>query len=508
VSRGKTSKSGWSENEFQQVCDACNLCEGDQCFALAKEMSHEYNLPKELKQTYGGHRFTADAMDCALPIALDSHSGCSYSCVYCFSNNLQRAPDRNKTKIQQIINDGTFYTEWPIRKLEAFLARDLKDKTSLAMYPLMDTGCPVQMGALGDPFDDIEIHTGWMKKAIPLFIKYKVPMRISTKGAKALLEIREYRKALEKNPEQFWFAFSTISNSDDLIAKVDIGAPVTSERLKAMKLVTDIGCRASLRFRPFLPGISDAYKGEPNAWAKLMERSREAGAMAVSFEYIFIDNAPTQRQKAMYRLMFSAMNRPNFLKEWFDMSHVSEKCRRGARSYKAEMTFNIRDKAHELGMIFGCSDPHFKEYNDTGCCCGMPEEDTWFGNWSRKQTCEVLVQAKRAHDNGQELLFNYNDWKPEWAHQVKLAAISSSLGSWHTHRVKKHVTFGAQLRQRWNNPKHPRGPYIYFGGVLEPVGIDDNTNDVVYKYRKWTPELDLKFKTVHKLGNSGEKEVV
>jgi len=494
---------GWSKEEFTQICDACGVCSGEQCFALAEEMGHEYALPDELRQSYDGHRFTADAMDCALPISLDSHSGCSYSCAYCFSNNLQRAPDRNKAKIQQIIDSGTFYTEWPLKKLEAFLARDLKDKTSLAMYPLLDSGCPVQMGALGDPFDDIEIHSGWMKKAIPLFIKYKVPVRISTKGATALLTIPAYRRALEKNPEQFWFAFSTISNSDELIAKVDIGAPVTSERLKAMKLVTDIGCRASLRFRPFLPGISDAYPGEPKAWAALMERSAAAGAMAVSFEYIFLNPAATARQKAMYRLMFTVMNKPNFEKEWHGMSHSSESCRRGGRSYKKDMTFNIMNKAHELNMIFGCSDPHFKELNDTGCCCGMPEQDEWFGNWSRKQMCEVIVQAKRADDKGKKILFNYDDWRPQWAHEISITTMVAN-SNWHNYRVKKNVTFGDHMRAKWNSPKHPRGPFIYFGGVMIPVGIDDNTGDVVYEYKEWSTEMEQEFKGVESRRESDE----
>jgi len=39
-------------------------------------------------RSYSGIRPTSDGFDCALPIAIDSHSCCSYGCYYGFSDNL------------------------------------------------------------------------------------------------------------------------------------------------------------------------------------------------------------------------------------------------------------------------------------------------------------------------------------------------------------------------------------------------------------------------------------
>jgi very-short-patch-repair endonuclease/predicted nucleic acid-binding Zn ribbon protein len=119
--------------------------------------------------------------------------------------------------------------------------------------------------------------------------------------------------------------------------------------------------------------------------------------------------------------------------------------------------------------------------------CGLPETgDKWWSHWSRRQMTEVIVQAKRAHDKGQPRLFNYEDWRPDWAHQTRLNDMIS-LGNWHNLRIKKNTTFGDHMRVKWNNPKHPRGPFKYFGGVLYPVGLDTETNDLIYKYREWQP---------------------
>ncbi|MCJ7747885.1 MAG: hypothetical protein MUP27_09080 [Desulfobacterales bacterium] len=477
---------------YDDICKACGLCKEKVCFSLSKDLAHTFELPERFPQTYSGARFTSDAMDCSLPIALDSHSGCSYGCTYCFANNLSRSPERSVANLQKKIREGSFYAEWPIGKLERLLARELKDPHSLAMYPVLDSGCPVQLGALGDPFDELEAHSGWAKKAIPLFIKYKIPVRVGTKGGR-LLQKPEYLELFESSPDQFWFAFSIISNSDELISKVDIKAPVTSERLAAMKALTKMGCNASIRFRPFLPGISDAYPGEPEAWKKLILRARESGARAISFEYIFLHSAPTEREKALYRLMFRVMGQPHFDKTWAEMSGVGESCRRASRLYKYEMTRNIRDLVHELGMNFGCSDPHFKEWNDSGGCCGFPESgDKWFSNWSRRQMTEVIVQARRSYERGERRRFNYEDWKPAWAHAITFEGCVALKG-FHDSRVLRNFTFGDSMRRKWNNPRHPRSPYHYFGGVLKPVGIDQN-QDLVYEYSQWTETSDKEFK--------------
>ncbi|OQC75331.1 MAG: hypothetical protein BWX44_00062 [Spirochaetes bacterium ADurb.Bin001] len=481
-------------DEYLEICEACGVCEslnmnkGSMCAALSKQTQVQFQYPEQFPQTYDGVRFSADAMDCAVPIALDSHSGCSYNCLYCFSNNLQRAFDRNNKLLKTVIDNGSLYKEWPIEKLEKFLARENKDAVSLAMYTMMDQGSPIQLGALGDPFDDLELHSGWARKAIPLFIKYKQPVRISTKGGK-VLQRPEYLKLFEKSPEQFWVAWSVICNDDELISKVDVNAPVTSERLKAIQGLSEIGVKCSLRFRPFIIGLSDSYPGEPEAWRVLMERVAASGAIAISFEHIFLMAVLTPRQKAMYQLMWKAAGNPKFGDWWNEHSNLAETCRRATRTLKYESTMKVYKKAKELGLNFGISDPHFKELNDTGCCCGFPEEDKWFGKWSRRQMTEVIVQARKAYERGEKRTFTYNDWRPAWAHMVIFSSMISA-GNWHNYRRKKYKTWGDQIRDKWNDPKSPRGPYLYFGKVLVPIGIDKNTGDLVYEYRPWTPERE------------------
>jgi len=406
-----------------------------------------------------------------------------HNCNYCFANNIMRTPDRNFQKFRSMKECGTMYNEWPIRSLEKLLARERKDKFALSIYPMLDAGMPVQLGALGDPLDDLELVSGWLLKAIPIFIKYKIPVRVSTKGADVMMR-KEYRDLFHRSPEQFWIAFSLITPSDEKLAEIDVGAPSATARLEAMKAYSQSGHPTSLRYRPFIPGISDSVPGEPEAWRVLLEKTADAGARAVSFEYIFLQKALTDRQKVMYHRMFKTAGNPKFGDWWNANSQQKEACRRGSRTIKYEQTMKIYNKTHELGMTFGISDPHFKELNDSGCCCGILPDHKWFGGWSRRQLTNVIYEMRQAFDRGERLRVNFKDWSPEWAEQI-YAGSMIAYGGAHAKRIRKFHTFGDTMRSKWNDPTHPRSPFTYFGGVMRPVGLDENTNDLVYEYRGW-----------------------
>ncbi len=410
-----------------------------------------------------------------------------HNCLYCFANNLMRAPDRNPDKVKQMLEKGSWYSEWNIKALAKLLNRDAKGSVAKAIYPLLDQGMPVQLGALGDPLDEIERYRGWLLKAIPMFQEQNIPVRIGTKGAKLMMDKR-YRDLFHKTADHFWFAFSIISADDDLITQVDISAPNATERFKAMKAYAKEGHPCSVRFRPFLPGLSDRNDG----WKRLLDKAADAGAKAVSFEFIFLEAAPTVRQKIMYHHMFKSMGNVKFGEEWNAASKGIESCRRGSREYKLDMTQKVRDYAHNLGMVFACSDPHFKEWNDSGCCCGILPDDPIFGKWSRRQLTNVVYELKQAFERGERMQVTYDDWAPDWAHQIKSVEVFNN-GDWHAKRLRKYQTFGDTFRNKWNNPKHPRNPFQYFAGVMRPVGVDKKTNDVIYEYRDWYKGFDQQF---------------
>lgn len=521
------------------VCKACGVrrggfCQGNICIPYQSKERQAEILKKPLPIDYPGLRFTSDAMDCALPIAIDSHNACTFACVYCFANNLRRSLDRNPTKILQLMQRGTQYSEWNIKSLEKFLAYELGGQFAKAMYPLMASGVPVQLGALGDPFDDLERVSGWALKAIPLFIKYKVPVRVGTKGGDVLM-LKSYQDAIGKSPEQFWFAFSIITASDRLIEEIDINAPNTTARLRAMKALSKLGCSCSIRIRPTIPNITDQYKGEPEAWRVLLDKAAEAGARAVSFEFLFLESAVVPRQLALNHKMNTMVGdfRENrFFKEWWKsgmwrstgetdvrtvvkleklyrdggkftewwsaMSNPEESCQRSNRDYKRYLTKCVVDYAHKLGLSVGISDPHWKEWNDYGCCCGIPDTHPWLGKWSHKNMTTALVELRKNYGlwkagKAERLGMSYRMWRPQWAHMVEAGAMID-FGSFLNKRALKNCKFGDTMRNKMNvEAGHVRAATVYFRNVMHPPIPDlnpgcpefDEMGDRLYYYDLW-----------------------
>lgn len=432
---------------------------------------------------YSGLRPTADGWDCALHVSLDSHSTCSYRCLYCFSNNLMRDPNRKPS-------GGLRLGQTSLKALERWLAegagfgqrgrrlwtalREARERAGPLGGRPRAYPAPIQFGALGDPFDRIERHQGWTLRAMPLFAQAGQPVRFSTKGGDLLLT-KPYQRAFSENARLFWCAFSCISPDDTALARVDLDAPSATERLRAMKALSHLGVKTSLRFRPALPGLSDSTPREPNAARTLVRRAAEAGASAVSFEVAFVPSAMPPHVRNMWVQVEAACGVP--LRQWYRATsrgqHVG--CLRSSRAWKEDITFAVREAAHECGLTFGISDPAWKELNDTGCCCGIKEDDPVFGSWFRDNATTALVEAKRT---GRDIVGR--DWIPAWAHDVDLqgmvmlsgpkAAMKAAFYSW-----------ADKLRETWNNLKSARGPLYYFEGALHPVGRTVE-GDVIWQY--------------------------
>jgi hypothetical protein len=156
----------------------------------------------------------------------------------------------------------------------------------------------------------------------------------------------------------------------------------------------------------------------------------------------------------------------------------------------------------ENGLVFGCSDPDFKELNTSGSCCGMPdnhEKNHLLENWTRQQMTYHLKEArKKYHTTGELAEFRFSEiykdepyfTEPHLSHdhvcEVGMCAAD-----------RKSLNYQKILRQYWNNLRSPANPCNYLHGKIVPCGLDADKN-LVYKYavhsyeEKWVSQgIDL-----------------
>lgn len=467
--RAARGKKRETEPRYTRVktCKECSVaCNKDTC-KMAR-------VPK--MRDYYGVRLTADGFDCALPVTIDSHSHCSFGCLYCFSDNMfGHAISSGGAEKQKGIG------QMSLRKIDSIFSggggkfgemfRDALryDRRNANGYP-----CPVQLGGLNDPMDNIERNQGWFLEFCKLVEKHQQPVRVSTKGD--LFTIDEYRRAIEPVAHLFWIAFSIITCDDDLIGKLDVGAPTATQRLTAMKAASDLGCSTSLRLRPMFPRVSDRTARHNDVLKELIGRAADAGAKAVSAEVAFYPGAGlgTGRQADNWERLKSITGLP--LERIYKSFGRVSSCTRPSALWTENIMHKVQEYTHDNGMSLGVSDPVWKQLTDHGCCCGISPEDPVFGNWEVENATEALRKAR--DEDG--FIITEKDIIPGWAERALKSELCMMGAGPKTVYGKRHEKWADRLRVIYRDMTSDRGPFGYFQGALEPVDLGDGK--LGYKY--------------------------
>lgn len=128
-------------------------------------------------------------------------------------------------------------------------------------------------------------------------------------------------------------------------------------------------------------------------------------------------------------------------------------------------------------MLFYVSDAHHKEKSDATCCCGCPPKFKIY----RGQFAEALQIAKRRKNHTVYWKDISNITKQIISHIQLTRAQGFNTGNTINRALYSDQSLEDHVRKIWNNPKNAKSPYKYFGGILYPIGLDED-NNVIYKY--------------------------
>jgi len=407
-------------------------------------------------RSYGGIRITNDGNDCALPVVIDSHSHCSFGCAYCFSeNNFGHIKGRDQGLGQTpLATVEAIFSGGGGKQGELFRAALRYDQRNAHGFP-----APVQLGGINDPCDNIERQQGWLLRFLKLCIKYKQPVRISTKGA-VLLE-PDYQRVIAQAPQLFWILVSIVTPDEILAAKVERHAPPPKKRIEVIQAMSKLGCFTGLRFRPVVPGLSDSTPRYPLAYKTLIDWSADAGAQAMEYEIIYVPMRFHGEQRKAWDRMERDIGVP--LRKVYMKMGPAQASLRPSATWMEQIVCAIHEHAKQRGMIVGVSEPSWKELNDDGCCCGMVRTHPVFGNYEPRNFTQAIVDAR---DTGK--LIRLADVTPVWAPTTKMSSICNIGGAGPLAAyAKRHMMYSDFIKNDWNNARSVRNPLTYFQGALE-----------------------------------------
>lgn len=334
-----------------------------------------------------------DRFKCPLPLKLNTYSGCSYQCSYCFASNMRM----NSAKANQ--HDHSNVIPADIEKIRECLENKDNPRKYSALYKCLRLGLPLQIGPLSDPFQPTESEYKITKQVIELLGEYDYPFQILTKGGKLL---SKYSKYLEGLKCVVHVSLSTMNQ--EALNLFEPGAPTPDERLKSIKECSDNGVVVQHRLWPILP-LYDSY----SELDELIGLTSRAGCRDVIADYLRVFNYKSFNRRLgkeyLSRLKSSTIN---YVKNR-DYYHLSP-------TDTEDKYYSLKSICDSYGV--GFYNPTILHFNDGKCCCGTDDylnvnapwalqlghhkitKDTTFDEYIQGTGCPYPVRFERFWNNG------------------------------------------------------------------------------------------------------------
>lgn len=398
-----------------------------------------------------------------MPMTFDTYARCSYNCLYCFAYFQKSHSLHNYLR-------GDVRCVDPSKVINLFEKAQKNDRAKISkkylqFFPYIQARRIMQWGGLADEFDEFERRYGITLELLRYFDKIDYPLSFSTKAA-WWTEDSRYTSLFARHRYN-WHVKISIITDDELKAKrIERGCPSPQDRIAAIRNLTTIGNHVTLRLRPFILGVSGNYKN-------LIRMAHEAGADSVTTEFFCMESRANDALRKRYDMMSEVCGFDIY--SYYMQNSKQSGYKRLNRAIKAPIIHDMRDYAHSLGMRFHVSDAFCRECNDACNCCGVPPE------WGVSQYGNIGQAVIIAREKGE---VRFSDMSPYINRFFKFNFIEAegyNTGTNKTRAIYKNATMAQWLRLNWNDVKKATSPGKGYGGILKPVGVDEN-GDVIYKY--------------------------
>lgn len=167
---------------------------------------------------------------------MNLYKGCCHGCIYCDSRSeCYRVERFDEVRAKE--------------NALALLERDLKSKRRKGN---------VGMGAMSDPYNPFEEKLKLTRGALELIHHYGFGVAVATKSDLVARDL-DLIKAISKHSPVI-IKLTVTAAEDALCEKVEPHAPKSSQRLAALKRLTDSGIYAGILLMPLLPFIEDTME--------------------------------------------------------------------------------------------------------------------------------------------------------------------------------------------------------------------------------------------------------
>ncbi|MFC1552257.1 radical SAM protein, partial [Candidatus Latescibacterota bacterium] len=221
---------------------------------------------------------------CSLPLRLDSYKGCTFGCLYCFSQSLN---NRKEGFHKEVIPAN-------YKKFSKFMESALLQESGNGLLKsCVRKKIPIHFGCVSDPLQPYESKKKTTLHLLNILNDFKYPFIFCTKSD--LIKKKEYLDIIKKSDVSVQISFSTL---DDRLGKLlEPNAPSPTERLNILKILAENNIRTVARIQPFI------YPKE-NIKYSTFKKFSEAGVKHIVLEHLRI---PTNSRIKTRKKLWSAL---------------------------------------------------------------------------------------------------------------------------------------------------------------------------------------------------------
>ncbi len=237
------------------------------------------------------------AAACPMPFNMDIWDGltCPYNCIYCYANTFRASLytaffDNSKTMGFRHCNSKYYKKE--INKILHTRELNMNKKRELTgINKAFSLDIPVRMGIRFEDFLNNERKAEVSLEMLQYLAEINYPVMINTKSNVPADD--KYLKALSNNEAGTAVHITLISSDDEILKKLEPGAPTYKKRLQAMKDMIDAGVRVVARIEPYLFLLTD----DKEEVGKYMDDVWNVGVKNITFDtYSYTANNSGIRQ--------------------------------------------------------------------------------------------------------------------------------------------------------------------------------------------------------------------
>lgn len=403
---------------------------------------HKYNNPLSI---------TSQFSFCGLPFRLDTYSGCSIGCKYCFARlrggniNSKKLKVANSESIIKIFQNAQKYTNTGI--ISEFIRKRV----------------PLHFGGMSDPFQSMEKVYGVSYDVLSYLKSIDYPVVISTKSD--LIGTDKYLKLFEKYENLIiQVSFSTI---DEYKTKIlEPNSPNPKLLFSILKNLTKENTKVSVRWQPYIIGVSDNPKD-------FIREIASINIKHLGFEHLKL---PLEKNSDLENKI-QLISGQSIYSEYKNLNAITN-----GREYilpidvKKNIIFDIKQLAELNGIYVGIADNEFQYLSDFDCCCSGIDMYNGFENWYKPQISYAIKKAYKEGNNIIKIDNIINEWNSNGAIDKYVNSKSRIV------RNNKHNTMLDYVLDRWNDLDSSFNPTKYFNVKFE--GDIDENGYKIYKFDK------------------------